>query len=105
MATATFIDACLLGEVDLDGIDDFVQQWHESDSKRSLAEHLGMTDEEYAAWVENADALPFILCSRRLDVPLADALKDRSGARLAARARDKSEAAQVSAWLKQTGLV
>lgn len=105
MTTATFVEACLLGSVDLDGIDDYVEQWHVSTSSQTLGDYLGMTRDEYAAWVKDADALPFILCSRRLDVPLSDALQDRAGVRLAARARDKSEAAQMLDWLKQTGRV
>jgi hypothetical protein len=33
-------------------IDDKIEEWHNSDSKQSLAEYLGMTPEQYAAYVE-----------------------------------------------------
>ncbi len=101
MAASTFIDACLSGEVDLDAIDDFVQQWHESASRLSLSKYLGMTDDEYAIWVEDSETLPLILCARRADISLDEALEDHSGARLTAVARDKSEAAQVLGWLRR----
>lgn len=33
-------------------IDDKIDEWHKSDSKQTLAEYLGMTPEQYAAYVE-----------------------------------------------------
>ena len=33
-------------------LDDLIDEWHQSDSELSLAEYLGMTDEEYMDWVE-----------------------------------------------------
>jgi hypothetical protein len=32
--------------------DEVISMWHDSDSRRPLHEHLGMTEPEYAAWVE-----------------------------------------------------
>ena len=34
-------------------LDDLVDKWHESDSKLSLREYLGMTEEEFKKFVEN----------------------------------------------------
>jgi hypothetical protein len=48
----TYIDKYLNGEIQMDEIDDFIEQWHESDSEKELHEYLGMTWEEYALWVE-----------------------------------------------------
>ena len=39
-------------------IDDKIDEWHESDSEVSLAEYLGMTPEEYAAFVEGSTKEP-----------------------------------------------
>lgn len=36
-------------------IDDLIEQWHESDSPLSLAEYLGMTEEQYNRWVETGE--------------------------------------------------
>jgi hypothetical protein len=41
-----------------DNLDALIDQWHESDTGTTLAQHLGMTDEEYDKWLEqpgNAD--------------------------------------------------
>jgi hypothetical protein len=40
------------GEYRTDEIDDFVDRWHTSDCEEALSSYLGMTYEEYAAWVE-----------------------------------------------------
>ena len=61
----TFIDRCLTGEVPPESIDDFVKEWHEGASTVSLAEFLGMSDDEYWLWVKHADALPGIIAARR----------------------------------------
>ena len=53
----SFIELCIGGDVSPSDIDRFVREWHEGDSEKSLAEYLGMTDEEYASWVEKPDAL------------------------------------------------
>jgi hypothetical protein len=47
----TFLDLVLAGEARQDDIDDFVEQWHDGDASCSLAEFLGMSDDEYALWV------------------------------------------------------
>lgn len=60
-----FVDRCLGGGVSADEIDDFVDQWHESDTAESLAEFLGFTAEEYASWVERPAALEAILEASR----------------------------------------
>jgi hypothetical protein len=38
-------------------LDDLVDKWHDSDTKVSLHEYLGMSREEYSVWVE-FDILP-----------------------------------------------
>lgn len=57
----TFLDLVLTGEARQDDIDDFVDQWHDGDTSYSLAEFLGMSDDEYALWVEKPSALNLIL--------------------------------------------
>lgn len=38
---------------DANFFDDKIEEWHTGDSKQTLAEYLGMTPEQYAAYVEN----------------------------------------------------
>ena len=65
-----FVALCLTGLVRADEIDDFVDQWHASDSEESLPQFLGLTDEEYALWVEKPRTLQEILQSRANDLSL-----------------------------------
>ena len=51
----SFIDAVLAGDAVPADIDDFIDAWHASLEDIGLAEFLGMTDEEYALWVEQPD--------------------------------------------------
>lgn len=60
----SFIEAVLAGDASPGDIDDFVDAWHASPEDIGLAEFLGMTDEEYALWVEQPDVLSVLLHSR-----------------------------------------
>jgi hypothetical protein len=60
-----FIDLCLRGKARPAEIDDFVDLWHESESTLPLHEFLGMTTEEYSAWVQKPDLLPHIITDHR----------------------------------------
>ena len=46
-----FIELLKEGKVTIEDIDDYIDMWHGSDSKLSLPEFLGMTNEEYAMFV------------------------------------------------------
>lgn len=60
-----FIDLCLGGKALPAEIDDFVELWHEGGSTLPLHEFLGMTPEEYSAWVQKPDLLPHIIKDHR----------------------------------------
>jgi hypothetical protein len=62
--TAAFLDLVARGEASLDEIDDFIDRWHGSDTQQSLASYLGMTDDEYAAWLAEPDQLAAIQARR-----------------------------------------
>jgi hypothetical protein len=100
----TFIDRCLAGSARPEDIDEWVDAWHAgAGSESSLAQYLGMSQEDYAVWAEQPDSLPFILHARRFRVPLKDAVTERDTEfRLAARA-SPSARASLLAWLKRTG--
>lgn len=55
-------------------IDDFAEAWHESgdDEQRSLAEILGVTEEEYGVLIIPDRALPAILAARCANRPLRE---------------------------------
>lgn len=61
----SFIEQCLNGTAATDDIDDFVHQWHVNESDKSLPDYLGMTETEYAHWVENPEILAQIIIAKQ----------------------------------------
>jgi len=60
-----FLDLCLIGEAELDAIDDFIENWHNSVQVNQLHDYLGMTWEEYCLWVADPNSLASIIDARR----------------------------------------
>jgi hypothetical protein len=60
-----FVDLCGRGDASPDQIDDFIELWHEGGSGLSLHEFLGMSWDEYSAWVLNPGLLPRIIAAHR----------------------------------------
>jgi SpoVK/Ycf46/Vps4 family AAA+-type ATPase len=44
-------------KVSWNDIDDFISQWHESDSNEPVCSYLGIDESIYASWVENPDSV------------------------------------------------
>ena len=99
----TFVDLCLEGSVAPSEIDDFVDRWHEGDSRVSIETFLGFTQEEYACWVEEPWTLRSILFSRKTGHSLTDSLKWAAADKIAARSNDLADADTLQAWLQRTG--
>lgn len=54
----SFKELYLAGEVEFEAIDDYSYEWGMSDDKRTLAQYLGLNEEEEDAWVSvSEDAL------------------------------------------------
>ncbi len=66
----TFIELVLAGEVHREDIDDFIDHWHEGQAVCSLAEFLGMSDDEYALWVEQPATLDLIIQAHEVGMRL-----------------------------------
>lgn len=69
----TFIDDCLAGAATVDEIDDYVERWHEGDLGRDmeLRELLGMSKQEYACWIQDANAIGAIIAARKSSLQAA----------------------------------
>lgn len=105
-----FIDACLAGDALAADADDWIDIWHDAaksspTSQRTLAEHLGMTEDEYKVWVERPEVLRFILKSRMTNAPVRTVELLGSVVAAAARADNDAEAAGVVEWLRKTGRI
>ena len=45
----------LAGEIEFEEIDDYVDEWNNSDDTRTLAQFLGLSEEEEDAWISIGD--------------------------------------------------
>jgi hypothetical protein len=62
----TFKDRYLAGEVEFEATDDYVEEWNGSDDPRTLAQFLGLNEEEEDVWIEESDeALQALLDSKK----------------------------------------
>lgn len=51
----TFKELYLDGKLEFEAIDDYVEEWNNSDEERSLARFLGLNAEEEDAWISIGD--------------------------------------------------
>lgn len=98
----SFIDLCLKGDLLIEEIDDYVEDWHEGRDglDQELHEFLGMTLDEYSEWMRYPSILSYILAARQNGVTLQEEL-DRDRYALAARAGTDFEARRIAEWLKE----
>lgn len=106
----TFIGACLAGVALEADIDDWVSGWHDAAEGTRLADlalhqHLGMSEAEYALWVEQPTVLRFVIAAHRRRRPVEALLSARDEYALAARAASPEGAREVLQWLVQRGRV
>ena len=61
----TFIEKCMNNQETPENIDAYIEQWHNSQSNKSLSEFLGMTENEYTLYLEtNRDIINKIIKQR-----------------------------------------
>jgi len=51
----TFKEKYLAGEIDFEAIDDYIDEWNNSDDERTLAKFLGLNAEEEDVWIDDSD--------------------------------------------------
>ena len=64
---SNFIAMCVAGGAMPEDIDEFIDKWHEGDSKVPIYEYLGMTRDEYHSWVKDPNALSHIVRTREIE--------------------------------------
>ena len=52
---ANFKERYLAGEIEFEEIDDYVYEWNNSDDTRTLAQFLGLNEEEEDVWIDEGD--------------------------------------------------
>ncbi len=95
-----FINLCLHGEVLLEEIDDWVDEWHDKPQKIELHEFLGMSWAEYSSWISMPEILPFIVTAHKEDQDFNKLIEEFQSLPMAARADTKLKAKRLVKWLK-----
>jgi len=64
---SSFIEKCINDDASLGEIDDYIDEWHDSDSANALELHefLGMSWEEYSLWAVNPSLLEEIVNKKK----------------------------------------
>lgn len=51
----TFKEKYQAGEIEFEAIDDYVDEWNNSDDERTLAKFLSLNADEEDAWIDDGD--------------------------------------------------
>ncbi len=98
----SFIDKCIRGEALLEDIDDYVDTWHDGDYEVDLKGFLGMSADEYQAWVLEPDSLALIIKARIENRNALDLINSEVYS-MAARSQDHKQLEYLQKWLKSKG--
>lgn len=52
-----FYDLYMQDKVNIEDLDDFLEEWHRSNSHEEINEYLGLTEEQYYKWVDDPKKL------------------------------------------------
>lgn len=62
----TFAEKCVDNQEDPENIDEYIKEWHESDSDLPIHDFLGICKEAYNLWVSQPDMLSMIILAKVL---------------------------------------
>jgi hypothetical protein len=99
---SNFINDCIHGYALMSEIDDYIDGWHDSDSGLSLHEFLGMTEKEYALYVQDDVYLASIITAHRDNINIVPLMAREL--KMAARSDDAAKAKQLQQWLDREKL-
>jgi len=99
---SNFIIDCLNGDALMSDINDYIDQWHESDLDLPLYVFLGMSDIEYNFFVEDENYLGSIISAHKFNKNVVSLVKDEIA--MAARSDDATKAKRIQKWLQEEGL-
>lgn len=63
-----FIDELVAGNITIEAFDDYVDEWHDSNSKIPLHTFLGLSSDEYSKIFRNTEALKYVVQARKAGV-------------------------------------
>lgn len=97
-----FIERCIKGQVLLEEIDDFIDEWHEGNSSEPLHQYLGMSKKEYSLFVEDENYLAIIVTAHKEKKDINTIIETQIA--IAARSDNHSKSIRLEQWLKDEGL-
>ena len=95
-----YLDLALAGKVLMSEIDEYLARWHRLKPTEPLHDYLGMTWDEYSAWVEDPDIIAAIIIARRVGKPFTDVAAAVAEQRLSARSTDLEDLRSAMEWVK-----
>lgn len=99
---SNFINDCINGDALLTEIHDYIDAWHESDSPLELHDYLGMTEKEYALFLEDEAYLGLIVTAHKNNESIEFIMSTHLA--LAARSNDQSKSERLGRLIQQEGL-
>lgn len=99
---SNFITNCINGYSLVDEIHDFIDTWHESDSNLELHAYLGLSQKEYALFLEDEVYLNLIVTSRRKERSIVSLYEEAIS--MAARSNNVEKSERLERWLKSENL-
>lgn len=97
-----FIIDCINGDALMSDINDYIDNWHESDSSLPLHEFLGMSNKEYTLFIEDENYLGSIITAHKFDKNVESIIRDEIA--IAARSDDPAKSKKLQKWLESEGL-
>ena len=67
MTETNFIEKCVQGQAMVFDIDEYLDEWHNVESDKTIYDFLGMTDDEYSWWIHDSNALQLIVMKHQID--------------------------------------
>ncbi len=98
---SNFIEKCISGDALSFEVDDYIDQWHDSNSELELHDYLGMTKSEYSLFVDDESYLGVIINAHMRSEDIGVVVESLA---LAARSDDQAKANKLERWLKDKGL-
>jgi hypothetical protein len=99
---SNFITDCLNGDALMSDINDYIDQWHESDIDLQLHDFLGMSKKEYVLFVQDENYLGSIITAHKSNKSVVSIVKDQMA--MAARSDDAAKTKRLQKWLENEGL-
>lgn len=99
---SNFIHDAINGDALLSEIHDYIEAWHEGDSLVALHDYLGMTEKEYALFVEDEAYLGLIVTAHRNGESIEAIMKSHLS--LVARSDDRSKSERLGRLIEREGL-